>query len=219
MKPSNPNERGRSSPKFVQDREEANQALTSEQQPGKDLKSSVRRSRKRKILVFVFVLLFIIGAYSGYWELSGKFRTVDKGILYRSAELPSEKLIELCRRHQIRAVIDLRTDEKEALSEESALKMIGVRHIHLPSTQIPSPNTVRLFLRIMDNPGNRPVLLHCVHGIGRTGIFTAIYRMEYQGWSNSRALLEAMFLSGFGSFLPTSQKAKFISNYTPSRMP
>ena len=215
MKSFHQKDSNRSNPEFAQDSKIANHALSSESQLGNELTSSVRRSRTRKI--FIFVLLLVIGAYSGYWELSGKFRAVDKGILYRSAELSSGKLIDLCRKHEIRTVIDLRTDEKAALSEESALKMIDVKHIHLPSTQIPSPNTVRLFLRIMDNPGNRPVLLHCVHGIGRTGILSAIYRMEYQGWSNSRALLEAMFLSGFGSFLPSSPKAKFISAYTSRR--
>lgn len=214
---SDKNHSGCSSPEYVQGPGDTNRALTSEPQLGNGFVSSGQRSRTRKILVFVFIVLLIVGAYAGFWELSSKFRTVEKGILYRSAELSDKKLIELCRKHGIRTVIDLRTDETKALAEESSLKMIGVKHIHLPSTQIPSSQKVKLFLRIMDESSNRPVLMHCVHGIGRTGLFSAIYRMEYQGWTNSRALLEAMVLSGFGSFLPNSQKAKLITNYTPRR--
>jgi protein tyrosine/serine phosphatase len=67
----------------------------------------------------------------------------------------------------------------------------------------------------MDDPQNRPVLIHCIHGVGRTGVFSAIYRIEYQDWSHKRALLEAILLSGFGSFGPNSDKAKFIKDYQP----
>jgi len=168
-----------------------------------------------KTFIVVFVLLAVIGGFLGYWELSNKVVTVHKGNLYRSAEIPSDKLLKLSQKLGLRTVVDLRVERDKAQIEKNLLKTIGVKHMHLPSGQIPTQKAVEAFIAIMDDPQNRPVLLHCIHGVGRTGIFSAIYRIEYQNWSHTRALLEAMLLAGFGSFLPNSDKAKFIKTYSP----
>jgi len=69
----------------------------------------------------------------------------------------------------------------------------------------------------MDGSRNEAVLIHCVHGSGRTGLFSAIYRMEYQGWPRWRAIAEEMMLGGVRSFAPGSAKARFLWGYTPRR--
>lgn len=168
-----------------------------------------------KILITIFFFLIIIGGFIGYWELTDKFVAVHKGNLYRSAEIRSNKLLKLIQKHGIRTVIDLRVEVERAQIESSVLKTIGVKHVHIPSGQIPTKEAVEAFIKIMDDLQNRPALIHCIHGIGRTGIFSALYRMEYQDWSHSKALLEAMLLAGFGSFRPNSDKAKFITGYVP----
>ena len=170
-----------------------------------------------KILIVVFVLLIVTGGFVGYWVLSDKFVTVHKRNFYRSGEIQVNKLLKLSQKHGIRTVIDLRVEPEKALIEKNILKSIGVKHFHIPSEQIPTKEAIQEFIRIMDDSQNRPVLIHCIHGVGRTGIFSAIYRIEYQNWSNTRALLEAMLLAGFGSFLPNSAKAKFISDYAPRK--
>ena len=71
------------------------------------------------------------------------------------------------------------------------------------------------FLEIMSDEENLPVLIHCEHGVGRTGLHAAIYRMEFQGWSKRCARLEAMLLAGFDSFQKDTDKARFIESYTP----
>jgi hypothetical protein len=48
-------------------------------------------------------------------------------------------------------------------------------------------------------------------------VFSAIYRMEYQGWPHWRAITEAVLLSGFGSFGPGNSKATYLSAYRPRR--
>ena len=49
------------------------------------------------------------------------------------------------------------------------------------------PPAVNEFLKILDDEANYPILLHCKAGLHRTGRLTAIYRMEYQGWSRGRS--------------------------------
>ena len=166
-----------------------------------------------KILIIFLFFLIIIGGFIGYWELTDKFVAVHKGNLYRSAEIHSSKLLKLSQKYGIRTVIDLRVEEDRAQSENSALNSIGVKHVHIPSGQIPTQEAVAAFIKIMDDPQNRPALIHCIHGVGRTGIFSAIYRIEYQDWSHTKALLEAMLMAGFGSFRPNSDKAQFITDY------
>jgi protein tyrosine/serine phosphatase len=34
------------------------------------------------------------------------------------------------------------------------------------------------------------VLVHCCAGVHRTGAYCAIYRMEFEGWTNAEALAE-----------------------------
>ena len=66
------------------------------------------------------------------------------------------------------------------------------------------------FLEIMDDPKNHPVLVHCEHGIGRTGLIVSIFRMEYDHWLD-RPERKAAFLhlqSG-ESFTPGARRAEF----------
>jgi protein tyrosine phosphatase (PTP) superfamily phosphohydrolase (DUF442 family) len=170
---------------------------------------------RTKILLLVALVAVSALGYSQYWVFTGRFGTVVAGRLYRSAELPAEALIATCRRHGITTVIDFRNDPAKTSAEASALKRAGIAHVNLPSGQEPSPEMIQRFLQLMDDRRAEPVLIHCEVGVGRTGVFSAIYRIEYQGWSPFRATLEAMAYSGFASFFPHSPKAKLIANYKP----
>ena len=145
----------------------------------------------------------------------GRYAVVDPGRLYRSAEYPPWRLAEECRRLGIRTVVDFRMASPKVDAEAEVLGRIGVRHVHLPTHQVPPPEVVDAFLEIMSDEANHPVLIHCQHGVGRTGLHAAIYRMEFQGWSNRCARIEAMLLSGFDSFQEDTDKARFIEAYTP----
>lgn len=151
-----------------------------------------------------------------YWVfLDYRFFTLDEGEAFRSAAIPSKVLVKKVREHKIRTVIDFRMHNNDVESEKETLDKIGVRHINLPSKQIPSTENIDRFLSIFDNPENKPVLLHCEHGVGRAGAFSAIYRMEYDKWDNARAIRESRWLSCFGSFGKGSTKEIFLRNYTP----
>jgi len=45
-------------------------------------------------------------------------------------------------------------------------------------------------LRIMADPANRPLLIHCQHGADRTGAMVALYRVVVQNWSKADAIRE-----------------------------
>ena len=78
-----------------------------------------------------------------------------------------------------------------------------------------APRTVAAFLKIMDDPANRPVLIHCYHGIGRTELFVAIYRMEFEHWSNERARAATRLMLAGSSFSDQAEKGQFLIRYRP----
>ena len=174
-------------------------------------------SRRRTTIVLAATGLIAALGYSQYWVLTGRVATVEPGRLYRSAGLPPDRLLEICRRHGITTVVDLRKDPTQTRAEAEILAREGIQHVSLPTGQVPSAETVVEFLRLMDGKRGEPVLIHCTHGVGRAGVFSAIYRMEYQGWPHWRAIAEAIALSGFDSFGPGSAKEKYLSAYTPRR--
>ena len=61
--------------------------------------------------------------------------------------------------------------------------------MHLPSSTHPAPETVSAFVRAMrpEVAAKHTVLLHCHDGEGRAVFYSAIYRMEFEGWDNERA--------------------------------
>jgi protein tyrosine/serine phosphatase len=118
-------------------------------------------------------------------------------------------------KHGIRSVIDLRSARPEVDRERATLKALGVAHHHLPSKQVPSAETIDAVLRLLDQPENRPALVHCNHGVRRAAQFEAIYRMEYQRWPNQRALSKLRHRSAFMAFRSGSRSTRFLLNYVP----
>ena len=152
--------------------------------------------------------------------------TVTAGQVYKAGAMPSARLQQVARDLGLRSVIDLRTftPGQDATNttglatiqaEGEALKAIGVRHIHLPTPQVPTEATVDRFLQVMADPANRPTLIHCYHGIGRTELFVAVYRMEFEAWPNEKARAATRLLLAGSSFSDRSEKGQFLMQYHP----
>jgi tyrosine-protein phosphatase SIW14 len=131
------------------------------------------------------------------------FHVVRDGVLYRSAQLTVPGLRRLVHDYRIRTIINLRDGTTDAdRAEEAFCTREDVRFVRLlPRSWDGGPGradvdrNVRTFLDLVRDRANHPILIHCFAGIHRTGAFCAIYRMEYQGWSNEKAVAE---LKAFG---------------------
>jgi protein tyrosine/serine phosphatase len=103
---------------------------------------------------------------------------------------------------------------EELKAEKLAVaKIPGVNYFNNGSDQVPNQKNLDYFYTIMDNPKNYPVLIHCYHGIGRAQLYAALYRMEYEGWSNEEARAQAAFPLRFSSFDDGKPKGEFLKNY------
>ncbi len=101
----------------------------------------------------------------------------------------------------VKTVIDLQEDGER--NEQQMVEGAGMRfyRIGLSDSSWPSRDKPEQFLKIVNDPANQPVFVHCHGGRHRAGIMTAIYRMTHDGWTAERAYSEMKqygFDSGFG---------------------
>ncbi|MGM0595016.1 MAG: fused DSP-PTPase phosphatase/NAD kinase-like protein, partial [Pseudomonadota bacterium] len=99
---------------------------------------------------------------------------------------------------------------------------LDIEHINIESRQVPHRDSLERFFKVMDEPTSYPVLIHCYHGVGRTELYTALYRIEYEGTPNSEArdgtrlvVQNALYESSFADGKP---KGDFLMNYKPRSM-
>ena len=154
------------------------------------------------------------------------FRVFQEGVLCRSGQMTVGGLKRVVHDYGIRTVISLRDaavpgDPPPDLDEEECCKKIGIAHYRLrpakweaPKGPAPAEANVALFRKIMDDPANYPVLIHCFAGVHRTGAYCAIYRMEYQGWSNERAI-EELKADGYINLNREQDILGYLDHYQP----
>lgn len=71
---------------------------------------------------------------------------------------------------------------------------------------------LKYFLRLVNDPANGAVYVHCKGGRHRTGAMTAAYRLTHDGWTAEQAFEEMLRYDFNGGFLgggPAAQK-KFV---------
>jgi hypothetical protein len=171
------------------------------------------------------VLAIIVGVgpvvyFRMVYDHAKRLREVDPGRLYRSGQMTAEGFADAVHRFSIRTVINVQDEfpdpdldasfwSSRKVKESALCRDLGVRYIHLAPDLISRrlvpqcrPRVIEQFLAIMDDPESYPVLIHCHAGLHRTGVLTAVYRMEYQNWTAEEAWLD-MRANGFGPWVGT----------------
>lgn len=93
-----------------------------------------------------------------------------------------------------RAVLNLRTDTEgiDLKEEQAAVEKAGMRYISIPVVSgAPRPEQVPDFIKAVKEKDNQPMLIHC-GSANRVGAFLMIYRVIDQGWTEDKALQEAI---------------------------
>jgi protein tyrosine phosphatase (PTP) superfamily phosphohydrolase (DUF442 family) len=90
----------------------------------------------------------------------------------------------------VHTVIDLKHDD---IDREAALvQQLGMKFYSIPlsTSTAPSDEAVEHFLKLVNDPANQPVFVHCEGGHDRTGLMTGIYRLTHDHWSTQLAYAE-----------------------------
>jgi protein tyrosine/serine phosphatase len=182
---------------------------------------------KKKILVSVIVIAALFWAKSYFYDykINHNLKVISEGKVYKSGVIPPDDIADFVKEHNIKSIIDLRFpgtgDEVnnpeipvELIAEKkAAAKIKGLNYFNIGSDQVPKPENLEAFFKVMDNKANYPVLIHCFHGVGRAEMYSAIYRIEYENWDRDEARTETRFLTKFSSFDLGKPKGDFLHKY------
>jgi protein tyrosine phosphatase (PTP) superfamily phosphohydrolase (DUF442 family) len=93
----------------------------------------------------------------------------------------------------IKVILDLQhPGEHNVAAEAAEAKRLGMRYFNIPVVfREPKDEQADEFLRITDDPANRPMFIHCTMAI-RVGAFWMIRRVLRDGWSVEKAEKEAV---------------------------
>ena len=177
------------------------------------------RSWKKRLLGLLVVTGLGVGIYWGYWfTLGDRFTTICSvhGVHHSAAPRPTA-LTKIVKKNNIRSVVDLRSSPRGLMpaDEGRLLEGLGVRYHHLPTPQVPALETVDQFLALNNDPDNFPMLIHCHHGEGRSVLFAALHRIEFDGWPIEEARQATRLFAFRGAFGPKGPKGKFMRSYEP----
>jgi protein tyrosine phosphatase (PTP) superfamily phosphohydrolase (DUF442 family) len=105
---------------------------------------------------------------------------------------PRLEHLERLKAEGVKAIINLRTpSEHRATEEEAKAKELGLRYFNIPVVFAdPKEEQATEFLKITDDPKNRPAFIHCTAAI-RVGAFWMIRRILRDGWTLEAAEEEA----------------------------
>lgn len=178
--------------------------------------------RLYRIGLLLAAFIFIMGAGVYYHKTSPEhFAIVVDGILYRSALLRPNNLNMVIDHYGIKTIVDLSAGQdpkREALHQEEARicrkKGVAWINISMPAETPPTENQVTQWLSLLKNPVNHPILIHCTHGVVRTGMMVAIYKMEFKQTDNRKAFAD---LPTFGHDWGKNVQ-EYILNYAPRAM-
>jgi protein tyrosine/serine phosphatase len=135
-------------------------------------------------LTLLVVLLALVGAYT-WVHGGGNFHEVEKGAVYRSSLLGSEKLEQAIDRLGVKTVLNLCGEQPGVEWYEGEVEVSRRRGIKFLSmglsanTALDASQLVKLTEALRDAP--KPLLIHCRAGSDRTGLASAIYVATHGG--------------------------------------
>src|ERR1051325_11161856 len=117
-----------------------------------------------------------------------------------------------------RAVLNLRTESEGAdlKHEQEEIEKAGLRYISIPfvSTE-PKDDKVDQFIKAVKDNNNQPILIHC-GSANRVGALWMIYRVVDQGWTEEKALDEAIRIGLTSQVLKTFAH-EYIASHSPKK--
>ncbi|MFK3797352.1 dual specificity protein phosphatase family protein [Pseudomonas sp. NPDC088444] len=113
--------------------------------------------------------------------------------LYRSRQ-PDAAALPLLKKLGVVTVVDfIKESDSKWLTDPSVAQV----QIPLQTVHVDDADMIKSLRAIQDAQQKGPVLIHCKHGLDRTGLVSAMYRIVIQGWSKQAALDEMMH-GGYG---------------------
>jgi tyrosine-protein phosphatase SIW14 len=181
------------------------------------------------VAIAALVILVPAVHFRAVYTHGKRLREVTPGKFYRSGEMTAAGFREAIALYGFRTIVNLQDEYPDpelaenyfgggTVKESKLCRQLGIRYVYLPPDLIPRrqvparrPEAIDKLLALLDDPDSYPVLIHCRAGLHRTGVMTAVYRMEYEGWTPGQAI-EDLKANGFGEW-PCTAANDYITQY------
>jgi protein tyrosine phosphatase (PTP) superfamily phosphohydrolase (DUF442 family) len=113
---------------------------------------------------------------------------------FASGGQPTEQAYAKAATSGFRSVLSLRPGNEgvDLARERSLVEKSKMRYFNIPVvSSAPRPEQADEFIRLVKDKSNHPMLINCASA-NRVGAFMMIYRVLEQGWSENKALAEAV---------------------------
>jgi protein tyrosine/serine phosphatase len=149
-----------------------------------------KRTRRLLLLALLLPVGILAAIFTWDYGIQKNFDTVVPGKIYRSGQPSQGQFDEWMKQYGFRAILSLRFGVPPY--EEELAELYGVKLYHIPfsATKGLGKGQWEEIRTILTDESNLPVLIHCHGGGDRSGIVTALYRVEIQGWPLDKALKE-----------------------------
>ena len=155
-------------------------------------------AQRMSLSVIVLIVCWVLGIYAqGTAGLAAQGDPAIRNFLrvnesFCTGGQPKIEHFEALKAMGVKAVINLRTPgEHRAEEEKETVEKLGLRYFNIPVVfATPQDEQATEFLRLTDDPANRPAFIHCTAAI-RVGAFWLIRRVMRDGWTFEKAEEEA----------------------------
>ena len=148
-----------------------------------------------RVLAFLFLFPTLLAARPGGEGAAegdiARFSILGNG-LYRGGQ-PTAEGFQFLKEKGVKTIINLRAEDN---TESEIVQALGMHYVQIPVdevrpwSQLP-PASIAKYFELINNPANYPIFFHCKRGADRTGAFSALYRIAFQGWNPRKAYEEA----------------------------
>ena len=109
-----------------------------------------------------------------------------------TAGQPTAKHLRELKEQGVKAVLNIRRpSEHDAEGESALVRKLGMKYFNIPiNSRAIEDDQVKGFLRIVADPANRPLFVHC-GSANRVGAFWMVKRAVVDGWAVDKAEKEA----------------------------
>ena len=149
-------------------------------------------TRMKTSLCLISILVLAVSVISAQDDPGSIRNFVRVNEQFCTGGQPRMEHLEKLKSEGIKAIINLRRPtEHRAEEEEAKAKELGLRYFNIPvATGDPKDEQADEFLKITDDPANRPAFIHCTAAV-RVGAFWMIRRVLRDGWKIEDAEAEA----------------------------
>ena len=166
---------------------------------------------KRAAMGFGILIMVLIVARYVYVKEIGNFHEVSKGMVYRSAQLDRDQLLEYMNKYGIKSILNLRGKKEDKQWYKDEMEVAGTKGVvivsfRLSPEKIIPPSVIAEIIDLMKK-APKPILVHCKAGADRSGLVAAVWKLAVEKLPPKEAHKQLSLYYGHVPYLWSKTKA------------